>query len=424
MKNVLAIALMLLTSTAFIGLIVDQNFANINVTLKGDEHAQVMWGVIDCILLTFVFFHGRQFVRVASRQPAILAFITWSALSVAWSDDPQLSLRRILGLICTMAMGFFLGMKFEMRELLRLLAWTMAIAMIASIIGAVFFPSFGVMASMYGAWRGVFSHKNELGHEMGMAIIAFICLFWESWDNRPIYLVLLTLSVVLLLFSKSVSAIIVTGLTLFIWLYRALRLRPAQRVAFIAIVLLAGLAGGVFVQSRMDSILATMGRDTTLTGRVPLWQLSAEAILKRPMLGAGWDAFWPGTGGDYIRSLSHWAVPHAHNGFLEMALNIGLVGLAIFLICNLDCYRRALRYGKDARKPLHLWPILFYSFTILFYFTEAPPVDRHSLSFVLFCAISVSMTEARRVEAMEHEPEEEHMPSVIVSDSNLVEESQ
>src|ERR1700721_157373 len=104
MKNALIFALLFLTSGAFIGLIVDESF-NLSSASAGDEHAQIMWGVIDCIVITICFFHGRHLLRVASRQPLILAFVGWATLSLAWSDDPQLTLRRIVGLICTTALG-------------------------------------------------------------------------------------------------------------------------------------------------------------------------------------------------------------------------------------------------------------------------------------------------------------------------------
>jgi exopolysaccharide production protein ExoQ len=164
-----------------------------------------------------------------------------------------------------------------------------------------------------------------------------------------------------------------------------------------------------------------MGRDSNLTGRLPIWRLSIAAMLHRPLLGSGWDAFWPGPEGDTIRSLVRWVVPHAHNGFLEISLNIGLIGLAIFMVCNYDCFRRALRYANDLSKPLHLWPLLFYSFTFFFFFTEAPPVDRHSLMFILFCALSVSMTEEVRMEAIEYRHEQEWMPSKVAFDSPIQE---
>lgn len=423
MKNALIVALLLLISGAFIGLIVDEGF-NLTTASAGDEHAQLMWGVVDCVVVVVCFFHGRQLVRVASRQPLILAFVAWVTLSLAWSDDPQLTMRRIVGLICTTALGFFLGMRLDMAALLRLLGWAMAFAILASVVAAVLFPSFGVMSSVDdGAWRGIFSHKNELGRTMGIALIVFTCLLWEYRQNRVIYLLLLSLGVALLVLSRSMTSIFVAAATLCFGLYWRAWLRPAQKVVLLALLLLAGLAATVFLQSRTDAIFALVGRDSSLTGRVPLWQHSADAVLQRPLLGAGWDAFWPGTGGDYIRSLVHWDAPHAHNGFLEISLNIGLIGLVIFLICNFDCFRRAVRYTKNTNQTFHLWPLLFYTYTFLFFFTEAPPVDRHTLMFVLYCSISVSMTEAKETEAIERELNEEYMPSGIVSDPRMIQES-
>jgi hypothetical protein len=106
-----------------------------------------------------------------------------------------------------------------------------------------------------------------------------------------------------------------------------------------------------------------------------------------------------------------------------MSLNIGLIGMIIYLICNFDCFRRAVRYSNETSQPFRLWPVLFYSYTFLYFFTEAPAVDRHALGFVLYCAISVSMTEARGMEAVEQEQEEECMPSGIASDSSMIQES-
>jgi exopolysaccharide production protein ExoQ len=417
MKNVLVCALLLLTSGAFINLIVDENF-NLTAASAGDERAQLMWGVIDLIVVIVCFFHARQLVRVASRQPFILAFVGWASLSLMWSDDPQLTMRRIVGLLCTTALGFFLGMRFEMKALLRILAWALAFAVIASIIAAVLFPSFGIMAKLDGgAWRGIFAHKNELGRTMGIALIVFICLLWESRQNRSTDLIFFSLGVALLVLSRSMTSIIVTVLTLSVGFYRRSRLRPSQSVAFLATSLLVGFVATVYLQSRMDSIFEMIGRDSNLTGRIPLWRLSIAAMLHRPLLGAGWDAFWPGPDGDTIRSLVRWVVPHAHNGFLEISLNIGVIGLLIFMLFNFDCFRRALRYANDGSKPFRLWPLLFYSYTFFFFFTEAPPVDRHTLMFVLFCALSVSMTEEARMEAIEYRQEKEWMPARVVFDS-------
>jgi exopolysaccharide production protein ExoQ len=425
MKKFFIFAILVLTSGAFIGLIVDQGMNSTTMT-GGDERGQLMWGIVDSIVVIVCFFHCRQLVRVASRQPWILAFVGWATLSLAWSDFPMLTMRRVAGLICTMALGFLLGMRLELKPLLRLLAWALAFTMPASLIAALFFPAFGLMHRLDAVgWRGVFSHKNGLGNAMGIALIAFACLLWESRRKPLRYILPLVTGLGLLALSRSMTSIVVTLLTLSIGLYLRLRLRPAHKVALYATALLVALGAGLALNGRMHSVFALVGRDSSLTGRIPLWHFSANAMLERPLLGSGWDAFWPGKGGDKIRNLVRWPAPHAHNGFLELGLNVGLIGLVIFLIAYYKSFRLALRYSNDPTQPLRLWPLLFYSYTLLSNFTEAPPIDRHTLTFLLFCSLSVSMTEGFAVEVIEHERERDmpYLPFAVESNAGIIQES-
>jgi exopolysaccharide production protein ExoQ len=411
MKYLIIIVVLLLSSGAFMALLL-QDPSGINASIRGDDRLQLMWAVIDFAVVILCFFHGRQFIRVASQQPLILAFMAWGILSLAWSDNPQLTVRRTAGLVCTTALGFFLGMRFELRVFLKMLAWTFAIVMFASVVTVVLFPSLGIMADLDGhGWRGVYTQKNELARMVGLALVVFTCLLWESRRNRLVYVVPLALGFGLIVLSRSMTGLIVTTLTLFFGFYRRLRLRPAQSMALFTIVLFFGFGVTVFLQNHMDPVFALIGRDSTLTGRTALWRLGTAAALKRPLLGAGWDVFWAGPEGDTIRSLVGWEAPHAHNAFIDMTLNVGLIGLAIFLVALFDCFRRAVRYSQEPGRPFSLWPLLFYSYMFLYFFTESTPVDRHSLIYILYCATSVSMNVASRVEVVEDDLEEEYLPA-------------
>src|SRR5262249_28281766 len=152
-------------------------------------------------------------------------------------------------------------------------------------------------------WCGVFNHKNELGEKMGLALIVFTCLLWEYRQDRLKYLILLVFGVTLLLLSQSMTSIIIAVLTLSLGLYLRSRLRPAPKVAICPTALTVGLMASVFLAGRMDAVFASVGRDSGLTGRVPIWRYSFQALLERPFLGAGWDAFWASEGGDRIRTL-------------------------------------------------------------------------------------------------------------------------
>jgi len=423
MKYFAIIVVLVLMSGAFLTMMVDDP-TGLTAFQHGDDRLQWMWAVIDFVAVVACALRGRQFIRVASRQPLILAFVAWGILTTVWSEDPMLSLRRTVALACTVALGFFLGMRFELKELLRIVAWTLAIVVVASILAGVLFPSFAIEYNLGGAWRGVFVQKNTMARVVGMAVMVFSYLVLESRRNRMLYLPLLFLSVALIVLSKSLTAVIVSFLTVSQLLYLKLRLRPAQSIALSAFVLVLGLGATLFLLGHTDAIFAFAGKDASLTGRTDLWQLSIAAVLQRPLQGHGWDVFWMGPEADAIRNVVHWQTPHSHNAFLDLALNTGLVGLTIFLASLFDGFRRAVRYSRDPDRAFNFWPLLYYSYILFYMFTETTTVDRHSLFNVLYCALAVSMTETVRMEGTESEPERESIHSGITSDSYMIQESQ
>src|SRR5262245_58266320 len=75
-----------------------------------------------------------------------------------------------------------------------------------------------------------------------------------------------------------------------------------------------------------DLVTATLGRDTTMTGRTDLW----DAVLPlnpNPLLGAGYESFWLGDRLKALWTRFWWQPNQAHNGYLEVYLNLGLLGL-------------------------------------------------------------------------------------------------
>ena len=128
-----------------------------------------------------------------------------------------------------------------------------------------------------------------------------------------------------------------------------------------------GLITGAILQMTVNinkAVVEGVGRDTTLTGRTEIWD-KALGLVQNPVLGAGFETFWLGD-----RLLAMWkAFPvflpnQAHNGYLEMYLNLGAVGLILFVIALGSSYRSL--HGKllDA--------------------ISAPRIDRHELMLSVF----------------------------------------
>ncbi len=82
-----------------------------------------------------------------------------------------------------------------------------------------------------------------------------------------------------------------------------------------------------------DSILELLGKDPTLTGRTEIWAYVISDIQMKPLLGWGYGSFFGAIirQPEEISDAVHWVVPQAHNGLLEMLLEIGLVGLTLYV---------------------------------------------------------------------------------------------
>jgi O-antigen ligase len=91
----------------------------------------------------------------------------------------------------------------------------------------------------------------------------------------------------------------------------------------------------------LSLILSAGGRDTSLTGRDAVWAFAAAAIVQRPILGYGYAAFWSDS--DWTLQALHWSPPHAHNGVLQVLLDLGGVGLVLTIALLINTWRRARR---------------------------------------------------------------------------------
>jgi exopolysaccharide production protein ExoQ len=123
----------------------------------------------------------------------------------------------------------------------------------------------------------------------------------------------------------------------------------AQRPA-VVLLLVAGAAGVALFALFLDtggSMLQSIGRNSTLTGRTQIW---AAVLAQRinPVLGTGFESFWMGNRLQSVWSLSQVGIEEAHNGYLELYLNLGWVGLTLLGVLIVSGYRNALTlYGRD-----------------------------------------------------------------------------
>ena len=316
----------------------------------------------------------------------------WVLASTVWSVDPGETFRRAIALVGTSMVGLYLGMRYEPRQQLRLIALVVGLGAIASLTVGLFAPGIGLAPDTNdGAWQGIYHLKNALGRMMALGVICSAVIFLGQRRNRAVVAVMFLLSCALLLLSRSATAVVVSFLMMLILPFRRFlyfRIRPL--IGVMSAVLVALTAVGLWALDHSDQLFEALGKSASLTGRIPLWEYVWKEITQHPIQGYGFGAFWQSWEGERVSDAVNWeaAVPHSHNGFLEMWLGIGAVGLAIVLIGFARNFRAGLRVAKSSRQIYPSWPLLLLIFTVLYNLTESSLLGINSLLWMIYVANS------------------------------------
>ena len=139
-----------------------------------------------------------------------------------------------------------------------------------------------------------------------------------------------------------------------------LRLPSTKRLLFglaSACLLSLAVVGYALLSSAAQGAIgdvAAMGRSedmSTLTGRLPLWELLLEHVAKRPWVGHGYLGFWDADRVERLGDALQWEIPHGHNMYIDLLLDGGVIGLTLyiaFLLTGLGVAARAFAKGNDS----------------------------------------------------------------------------
>ncbi len=323
-----------------------------------------------------------------SRSLPLATLLLLPFASVLWSLSPSLSLRRAIALVASMALAYLLAIRFSPRQLALLVTAVLGPCMMLSLIYAAALPSLGLMPDG-GEMRGVFEHKNVLGWYASISIIASAAVAAGGgaagrWFGGTAFVA----SVFCLAASGSMTGALSTGAALALTAFYALlaRLRAPARTLFVLVVLQLCAVIAISTSEFLVPALEALGKDATLTGRIPLWRLVDPVISENLLLGVGYQAFWtPANPGAWaIWSEVGWLAPHAHNGYRDTLLNFGVLGSAIFLFA----IARAAVHGATllCREPRGgwLWLNVMVGMFLVMNLTESLFLMQSDFLFVLF----------------------------------------
>lgn len=324
-----------------------------------------VYGAISFLLLR----HASRVVRWLGAMQWSLPLAALAVLSTVWSQFPFYTIRRALPFALAGVFGLYIAIRFPVWRQLRILRITMIALAVGTIIMALAFPKLSLDASAghHADWQGVFTQKNACGRIMVLATAVLMADWKISWQR----IASAALFLVVMLMSGSRSAWLVEGGLLLLWvsLVLAKRLDSRSRLiaaSFAAFTLLPAAATAALIYCR--TLLTWMGRDATLSGRTLIWKQVWLFILRRPCFGWGYDAFWRGIQGEAFRVVAavHFMVFHAHNGLLEIWLELGAVGFVLFALSYFRAWRRLLPRLHAGEIDRSMW-MVFVLALILFY---------------------------------------------------------
>lgn len=334
---------------------------------------------------------------------SMAAVIVLAIGSTLWSAQPNLSFARglLLGLISTtVLLAVYSANSFRL----------MMRALFVVVLAATAFNLLAVATQAPGpiGHNGIYAQKNVFGWVSGM--ILFMGLYHVTFGGvaqRSAGLLMMVAAPLFLVLSQSKTSLglallaPVAGLGL-LYVARRMRMSPAITVAAVTglavLVYFLGSDAGSWTFASMNEKL--LG-DATLTGRTDVWDFAMELIAARPLLGHGYEAVW-GTGYDgiaYKNTLGFARIaPTGHNGYIDMLVHLGILGLALKTIFLLSVLASA---GRLARLDPRLgWLALTIVVFVLLHNNLESDVmissNPLSMLLMLFLTIGLRLTGHRR----------------------------
>ena len=390
-EKIFTVAMLFYTTGAFLPIVTARLSRHSGYGTSAIEFG--MQSVFYAVAVCFIAMQWRRVVQGAWRAKWILALLAVAFVSTAWSQDPLITLRRAIVLCATTAFGIYFATRFDVANQLRLLTWTCGLVICASFLCAIFLPQYGIDYTYhYGDWQGAFHQKNMLARAMVLATLVFLFVRFRS--GNALRWIGIAGSLTLLALSQSVTGIIVFAIILVSWpIYRLFRTKFTFAIPVATLFLTILASGAAYTYKVLPTVLEILHRNEGLTGRTDLWDAVLLSISRRPWIGYGFDAFWRGMQGESANVLLSvgWAPGYAHNGFLDLLLDLGLVGLVVFALGYLALWRRAFVFLTRDTGPVAVWLCMYLAFMLFYNLTEGPVISRNNITWVLYVSTAVSL---------------------------------
>jgi O-antigen ligase len=350
-------------------------------------HFRLVKHAFYALVILLVLLRWRSTAAVARHDPLMWLLVGLVCLSALWSDFPAWTLKRGLVILQTTIFGLYLATRFPIEAQARILAWVMLAGLVVCVGVAGFDPAAFMSYGDESAFRGSLTHKNVLGKQLALASLAFLLQWNRASPPRWLLSLGIAVAVPLLIQSRSLAGALVAATIFAIVLIEPVAARlqlPALRLIPTVLVVL-GVAAAI--AGFLDEGLAALGKDPTLTGRTKIWEGAIAQIADRPLLGHSIASNWQL---QLLEQTGFW-FSNAHNGFLQLTLDLGIVGLSIFVVHLGRTLILSVRRVPEAARPAYTWASCVASFVLVYNLVEVTVMMENSIVWVLYASTGFAL---------------------------------
>lgn len=279
---------------------------------------------------------------------SLFPFAAFALLSSLWAERPGAVILASSITLLALVFGLSSGRRLDAHSAVLAVMLFAFVATVSSVVLAIAAPHIAIVQEGYqsGSLKGIYTHRNHLAYVAFLGVtsalvgasllrlrwvphlVLVVCSFglWQTRSASAIFLLLVSAALLLIVRTLSMA-----GLK-----YRALVLFVCSFGVVVSVWVLSTGAGRV---------LSLLDRDPTLTGRTDIWRLVLAAWAERPLLGYGWGVPWlaESTVQNWVSFQAGFRVFHAHNSYLDVLLQVGVVGLVLFVVPVVTILVRAAR---------------------------------------------------------------------------------
>jgi exopolysaccharide production protein ExoQ len=353
----------------------------------------------------------RSLSTMAANWP-IVWYFAFCLMSVVWSDYPDVSIKRWIKATGDVVMALVVVTDPQpIASLRRVFSRVGFVLLPASALLIKYYPYLG---QSYDPWtgqqfnNGVTTDKNILGVTTYILALGALWQVLRLWRNSSLsnrFRQLLAQCVVLgfgiwdLFTANSATSETCFILGAFLMLITGLPRIRRRPIAVHALILTLILLGGLIKITGTDSALFhALGRNSNLTGRASeIWPLLIP-MAPNPLVGAGFETFWLGPRLQKVwDAFPNLYITEAHNGYIELYLQLGVIGIILILLILVHGYRRSVAAFRIDPNSSSLMLALVLTSAIYSYTEAGFRMLDFAWSFLLLAIIGASRIGAGRI---------------------------